>query len=61
MFMYDFSLFLENKIKDIFELDYMCSVFTFVQYIFECYRNTYQKLRLIGFTSFGFAKKNHVA
>ena len=29
----DFILFLKNEIRAIFELEYMCSVFTFVQYI----------------------------
>ena len=31
-FVFDFILFLKNKIRDIFELEYMCSVFTFVQH-----------------------------
>ena len=35
LFMCDFILFLKNKITSIFELEYMCSVFTFVQYIFR--------------------------
>ena len=32
IFMCDFILFLKNKIRSIFELEYMCSVFTFLQY-----------------------------
>ena len=32
--MCDFILFLNNEIRAIFELEYMCSVFTFVQYTF---------------------------
>ena len=35
IFVCDFILFLKNKIRGIFELEYMCSVFTFVQYILE--------------------------
>ena len=31
-FMCDFILFLNDKIRAIFELEYLCSVFTFVQY-----------------------------
>ena len=34
--MCDFNLFLKNKIRTVFELEYMCSVFTYVQYIFKC-------------------------
>ena len=33
-FMSDFILFLKREIRAIFELEYMCSVFNFVQYIF---------------------------
>ena len=34
IFMFDFILFLKNKIRAIFYLEYMSSVFTFVHYIF---------------------------
>ena len=33
-FMCDFILFLKNKIKTIFKLEYMCSIFTYVQNIY---------------------------
>ena len=39
--MFDFILFLKTKIRAISELEDMCSVFTFVQDIFECYRNLF--------------------
>ena len=34
-FMCDDILFLTNKRRAIFELEYMCSVFTFVQYMID--------------------------
>ena len=46
--MCDFILFLKNKIRAILELEYMCSVFTFVQYIsHHCpdYEGIYEFLR----------------
>ena len=33
IFICDYVLFLKNKIRNIFELEYMCSFFTFVWYI----------------------------
>ena len=33
IFMCDFILFLKNEIRAMFELEYMCSIFIFVQYV----------------------------
>ena len=44
IFKCDFILFLKNKIRAILELEYMCSVFTFVHYFFanfNLHRNYY--------------------
>ena len=43
--MYDFILFLKNKIRDIFELEYiMCSVFTFCSvYLCLCWNYVFEE------------------
>ena len=47
IFMYDFSFLLKNKIRNIFELEYVCSVFIFVQYIYlYIYLNSPRRLGL---------------
>ena len=63
IFMCDFILFLKNKIRAIFHLEYMCSVFTFVQYTLNKKEN--DKLLLLVkmadkhfYFNFFFEKKN---
>ena len=48
--MCDFILFLRNKKLAIFELECMCSVFTFVQYKYSG-RDAFEKLKEISFVN----------